>query len=130
MQIIESNAPGCGLTVSDLDDPHKNVCCGAWLMNRNLSRVRALGATGKDAYLLALARNNLGGGNVDAKIAAGAITWEAFKAATPQWSGKHLWVQRLWASAQEYRLGEWVMLGSVVGGLALLGSTLYALLRG
>ncbi len=118
MQVIESNAPACGLSVADLDVPSRNICCAAWLMNRNLTKVRNLGARGSDAYKLALARNNLGGSNVDGVIAAGATTWESFVAATPQWPNKHAWIERLWSRANEYRGGEYLVNALLLGGVA------------
>lgn len=127
LQVIESNAPGCGLAVSDLIVPAKNICCASWLMDRNLKRVRALGARGADAYKLSIARNNLGGGNVDSVIAAGATTWDSFKAATPQWPNKHDWVEKLWTRAQSYRIGEYIVNGLLIAGLgSLTGASWFA----
>jgi membrane-bound lytic murein transglycosylase MltF len=121
MQVIESNAPACGLSVSDLQDPKSNICCAAWLMNRNLTRVRELGARGSDVYLLALMRNNMGGGNVDGKIAAlSEKTWASFVAATPQWPGKHTWVETMWQRAQEYRWGEYTVNLTLASAAAFL----------
>lgn len=119
MQVIESNAPGCGLSVADLDVPSKNICCAATLMEKNIARVRTLrGGGGADTLKIALYRNNMGGGNTDGHISSG-MTWEDFKAATPNFSGKHDWVEKMWSTAQSYRWGEYALNALVLGALGL-----------
>ena len=134
MQVIESNAPGCGLTVADLREPSKNIACAAALMQRHFDHIRNAGgfATFADTARAAIFSNNSGWGNVGPLVASTPFprTWAKMKALHGgTWPTKFAWSEKLWARAQEFRHGDWVTYGLVAGAVVGAGMILWAVVR-
>ena len=103
MQVISSNAAGCGLTPEDLNDPEKNVTCAAQLLAKLFKRVNPLVSDAHHRRLFVMLANNMGWGNVGQKLKDGPRGWDDFKAKYPQMKRKYLWVERMDRRAESYR---------------------------
>lgn len=131
LQIIESNAPGCGISVAELDEPKKNICCGASLLRKHFDRLRSTAASRRDLWHLVAMSNNMGSSFVRTRLAAmpAPHTWEAFKAATPGYPSKHAWVERMMATAEKYRTADLISWAAIFVGVGGLSGIVWSLLR-
>lgn len=126
MQVIGSNAvnpPGCNTTPDGLFNPTVNVCCAASLLRKHFDRLEGVAASRADLWKLVMLANNMGYGFVSSHLPAGRpVTWEMMKDATPNYGGKHAWVERMAAAAESYHTRDLVLGG---GLLLTLGALAY-----
>ena len=111
MQVIESNAAGCGITIAELSEPRKNICCAASLLKKHFGRIRPYTKSRRDLWRIVMFANNMGWGNTKGFLEGrGRVTWEEFKARSASYPSKHAWVERMAATAERYRSDEMITL--------------------
>lgn len=108
MQVIESNAPGCGITVAELSEPGPNICCAASLLKKHFARIRPYAKSRKDLWRIVMLANNLGWGNVRGFLEGRPtpVTWEEMKLRSSGYPSKHRWVERMFETSERYHSEE------------------------
>jgi membrane-bound lytic murein transglycosylase MltF len=123
MQVIESNAVGCGITVAALSEPKPNICCAASLLKKHFTRIRPYAKSRRDLWRIVMFANNMGWGNARPFLEGQPpVTWEEFKARSASYPSKHAWVERMAATAEgfltEERTTLFTMGFTITAGLA------------